>query len=402
MDAVSASIFAAWPGVLAKLLADPAEAGRRFRRRFSTFLSQPPRPWCLVVRANDRRMDHRTTLFSDDYAISKTADPSHLGRVVEHQVCLDAPLLRLLCGPVDLSFGRVDDRHAAAKLLGVTDARIDDLVQRKKLTRERAWQFGFGGPRGRSVRMPKNATADPNAPDLQPIDPDCWGNVWRWAPSLLDDDFAQWVTRVPHYRPGGLRAFNCYHGWHWLCPMCGKRCRLMMCPTRPPGVAKFTGDEAALRRAIEHLPDGADVLALLDRPAATPCFACYRCHRVRQFSRGMHPRLWWNLLIAHVSEGMLFGREVERPESLNCRWKRAFMKPKSMPSPRTDEVARLLADGLTYAAVAKRLGIRMGTLQRHVRTVYARYDVHRKRDLAEAMRREREANREAPSLGLAG
>jgi hypothetical protein len=41
-------------------------------------------------------------------------------------------------------------------------------------------------------------------------------------------------------------------------------------------------------------------------------FACYRCHRIRSFSR-IDAKNSWNELVSYISGGLMYGREVEMP-----------------------------------------------------------------------------------------
>ena len=57
-------------------------------------------------------------------------------------------------------------------------------------------------------------------------------------------------------------------------------------------------------------------------------------------------------------------------------------------SPREVEVARLLADGVTYKDICWKLRIRMGTVQSHVVSVYHKLGVNCKEDLMRLARGE--------------
>lgn len=57
--------------------------------------------------------------------------------------------------------------------------------------------------------------------------------------------------------------------------------------------------------------------------------------------------------------------------------------PRATPlTPRESEVRHELIQGRDYAAIAKRLGIRMGTLNTHIRSLYFKYGVHSRSELA--------------------
>ena len=53
-------------------------------------------------------------------------------------------------------------------------------------------------------------------------------------------------------------------------------------------------------------------------PEPAGCFACRHCHNVKGFSRadGKTLRMSWAHVILHLSGGLLYGHEVERPEWL--------------------------------------------------------------------------------------
>src|SRR6266513_1750879 len=97
MDDVTAAILEAWAKIGPYLDDHP-----------------PERAWCLAVRASDRRIDPASAIIVPEDA----AYPGREDLYREHDVTLDAQLLRRLCRPVTLSpYGHT--ARQVAQMLGI-------------------------------------------------------------------------------------------------------------------------------------------------------------------------------------------------------------------------------------------------------------------------------------------
>src|SRR5947207_12729928 len=99
VDDVSAAILDAWAEIGRRLKSDPLELAKRLARRRMKTLRRPLRAWCLAVRASDTRI----TPMSAAIVPEDAAYPGHPELYREHEVTLNAQLLRKLCRPVELS-----------------------------------------------------------------------------------------------------------------------------------------------------------------------------------------------------------------------------------------------------------------------------------------------------------
>src|SRR6266542_538855 len=86
MDDIEQALRAAWDLLRPKLEQDPEKLRKRLARRQSKVIRQPPRAWCLAIKASDKRLDAPATP-------TPTSD--------QHQeIVLDSITLRKLCAPV--------------------------------------------------------------------------------------------------------------------------------------------------------------------------------------------------------------------------------------------------------------------------------------------------------------
>lgn len=183
------AIFDAWKRVGPRLKADPAELARRVDRRRRTLLGRPPRGWCLGVRASDGRIEKESP------AILPWDGP---GELLRHEVTLDAPLVRRLCGGVRIEWPG-ETLSDVAKKLGVSTRGL--TVARLRGVLSVHYQRGLGGWWGKPVPMLYSERAlDPSGQMFQRTDP-----LWSWAAEHLEaavpEEFEQQLERVAVYRP---------------------------------------------------------------------------------------------------------------------------------------------------------------------------------------------------------
>jgi hypothetical protein len=349
MDDMDRALFEAFSEVWPRLQVDEDELRARLARRRSREMARPPRAWCLAVRASDLRIEPYRMIIVPRY---------EEGRVAAEEVTLDAPALRRLCAPVEIDSAGESITKVAAKL-GMSLANLRHARRAGVFTERRIPQF-----RGTTALLYTERLIDPSAPLGRAPDV-LWGWAWRSAAERLADDFAQVVERRPEYRFEHGEAMG--RGWRWICPGCKKRGRTIYLPMRQMNIAQYFGVKAER--------DEVDGVAEIPR-----VFGCMRCHRVRYFSKV--DRHGWNALIGHSTGGLLYGREVRRPEYWKATRKRAY-RPSSgrTPSKRRAEVRERLLAGMGVGEIARGLGLSVNGVNNHTRVIYREAGVHSYREL---------------------
>src|SRR4051794_34085361 len=95
-------LIASWKKIQPLIDRDPDELARRLARRRTGMLRRPPRAWCLAVRASDQRINPATAaIVPEDAAYPHSCVdenlrkyPEHRPQYAEHEVTLDAKLMR--------------------------------------------------------------------------------------------------------------------------------------------------------------------------------------------------------------------------------------------------------------------------------------------------------------------
>ena len=156
-----------------------------------------------------------------------------------------------------------------------------------------------------------------------------------------------------------------------MCPGCGRAVRMVVCPvpiTIPAFLdVKFSRDELDEVRG----------------PA--PCFACVNCHRVQGFSR--FSKGSWEQLIAHVSGGMLYGREVRRPAWMSAEREGHPRRRKTYrSSPMRKRVMECLLADKTLKETMEAVGLSMPGVGHHIRAIFKAYGVHSRGELIAVVR----------------
>jgi DNA-binding CsgD family transcriptional regulator len=195
---------------------------------------------------------------------------------------------------------------------------------------------------------------------------------------MLPDDYEQDVRRVPVYHKHRTR--NHFHGWRWTCPACEHEVKMLFFPLPVPSIVRYLEDEK------RFVTNDADAL-----PEPAPTFACHDCHNIRYFSSTIHSS--WNHVVAYLSGGLLYGREVARAEWFQVKRKRAYRKH-NVPMVRGAEVERHLLNGLKYDDIAKEMKIALATVQGHVRRLYRARGVHSRKQLIELAETKKRMNHE--------
>lgn len=97
MDQIDINLLDAWHRIGVQCQRDPRKALVRMRRRLKKTVFQPPRAWCLSIRAADTRINRYRAVIDPPYADE---------RLLEHDVALDGSLIRFLTRPPHASSGR--------------------------------------------------------------------------------------------------------------------------------------------------------------------------------------------------------------------------------------------------------------------------------------------------------
>src|SRR4051812_49930840 len=110
----------AWLKLRHKILSHPDQLRKRLARRRTPSLTRPPRPWCIAIRAADRRITPAHWVISPEHALDLN-HPAHPYQPIEHEVTIRAHAIRRCCHPV--SFSR-EDAEDVAQMLGVSPAML--------------------------------------------------------------------------------------------------------------------------------------------------------------------------------------------------------------------------------------------------------------------------------------
>lgn len=434
MDSIDQALLEAWKRVSQQLRNDPAEAARRFARLKLKTMQRPVRPWCLRLRASDTRIN-RFWIVAPELAPKGKPPPKY----PPHQVGIDGDSLRTLMRPVKIDWPGLDWTDAAA-MLGRHPESIRGWIKRGlfKVTRYSA----------RSVR--KIGHPVPFIWTHSPIDPNAeggppksrsneWGESWMNLFQKIPEDFGQIFRREPIFRTVGKDKTPRFRGWHFVCRgrmlrvdqaaaetllhlhrkknphatlilrnnrlyihlPCEKRTDSLLCPLpvwtipnwlhdhRPMVVGE--DDIAGIPMPRVHVPGAHDtVLPGIEdwsKDMVARAFACHRCWQVRYCS--LIDRNGWNLLVSHLSGGLLRGQDVPRPSDLSPTRLRAYRMNgpvRVVPIPpattaRRERVLALLLQGHTYQQIADTLHTSYITTREDVRVVYKSHRVKTRKQL---------------------
>jgi len=355
---------------------------------------------CIALRACDRRIDEASAWIVPERA-AHPLTARYRGRYPAHEVTILTDTFRRLVKRVEFRWHEFEAREAAFKLGRGTEAVIR-AVRRGVMQVERI--KGLGGKRWRVPLVWARQAIDP-CHGILGVTPDAeWGAEWASLASKVQDGFQQTLAREPVYRNNG-RGKEVFRGWRWICPGCDQRVAIVYYPTRALTIGEYMGDEGEMMaRAQESVRDlafegtdprlppqgGGDIVVAGEIVPAgatnhswSGTLACHRCHRIRNWSPVQ--RNSWNHYIAHCTGGLMFGFEVSKPDWWSARRKRVFATHR-VPVTVGLRVERLLADGLTYEQVAKKIGRKLATVQGHVKRIYPRWGVHKKRDFIQKYR----------------
>jgi hypothetical protein len=312
MDDFDRLLFEAWHRLGAAVRARRIRALKRSRRRSKAVLKRPMREMCLVIRAADTRITDANA-FIDPEDADLHREP--------HVVTLDGELIRALTKPVSIPWPGVDYEEAA-RICGRDYMTIAGWVRSGIFQVNRYPEFGFP-PDGRRPLRPflwTPSPIDPNAIECRPPHR-IWGTWWRSLWQKLPLDYVVTAQRVPHMVCN--RGTECFRGWYWLCPGrvnehgdhvgCGRRCSYLYAPQSVWTIGQALNDVSGFDMPADCGLVGQWFPALHDasRASGPRSFACRECWKVR--SAWMAHSMGWNQVIAQLSGGLLYGRDVPRP-----------------------------------------------------------------------------------------
>ncbi len=368
METLEKTILNAWEAHKSRIESDPAEFARRIARRHSPTFLRCPRAWCLAVRASDRRINPMHAIIVPEDAMDDL--PKH---AAAHDVTLDARVLKRLCTPVHTDFP-YSSRFYLARKLGVAPNTLSTAVRKAdpELLRSRIIQGKL--TRDERVFYAPGALDPGYAWHFQPAH-FAWGNDNRWLCDYVPEDFEQVIRRIPVVRstwrkiPGreSIDGAPQFSGFRWVCPACEKRVRTLYYPM--PGFNTLRLSDLDVE---DGHPDGL--------PAPPRSFACHACHRVRYFETTTHNA--WNYVVNHISGGLLFGREVPKPDFWKPERKRKYHPQLTRKADRRAEVQKLLLQGQSRDQIARQMQITKNAVGNHVTKIYAQHRVHSHKQLA--------------------
>ena len=423
---LGAVFLAAWKRIRPMLDADPVERNRRLARLSSAAIQNPPREWCLTLRANDTRLE--------SLAIAPHDAP---GERAAHEIHLTRGDLLYLCRPVVSDCPGSSTRDLAGRL-GVKVSAVLAAARRGQVRVRRV--RGLGGKRDCRGGIPVvtsvgvlNPTAGEQFRCADPV----WGSLWFDLPDRVSEGFAQAVERVPVFKAmdsaarlraldgrmggdghtstdafgAGLRAEPAcpapacsdrpvmglsmasaaeaglparFWGWAWRCPGCRRTCRVIHLPIAVP-LPRFVRSYFRRHAPTEELETRVEA------------FGCARCHRVRPGVSWIEldGLVAWNAVVTRVSGGLLYGHEVERPAWVGGGRRRAR---RARVGARRIAVLGALARGLGDAAAARELGMTVAAVRTHVARARAMVGARTRAALVERLK----AGRVVGGVGLEG
>ena len=400
MDQIDINLFQAWNRISADVRADRVEALRRAERQFGRTIRRPMRVWSLCLRASDTRLSPGNCAVGPMEGEPLGPDDSSdvlIDKHRPHELTIPGTTIRELTRPVQINWPGEDWTVVAAKC-GVRKQLIRKWMENgtvRVFEHRPAWSMGKRGQAVPIVYTP--SPIDPNG--FNASGPDrMWGSLWQHMWEKLPEEFVQTAGRVPMYQTrGGRRVFK---RWKWVCPGrigpngeyigCGRTCYRLYGPLPPWTVPEALDDRLEIEMPGDSGLAGAWSPGFTDWSRGQRSFACSECWGLRNFSL-LGPE-GWNLFVTHLTGGLLYGHEVERPmdEAPEVR-KVPYLKRKKRPAPQRERVKELLLAGCSYKQIAERMGFALATAYSTARRVYLEHDVKDREQLQARCRDEGES-----------
>jgi len=411
MEELQDLIFNAWARVEQKIAQDPTELDRRLALRKRPVFRRPIRPWCLAIRASDRRI---TQYFG--------WHENWQGWEGRQDIDVTAKLLRQLAMPLQTDRPYSTEKEMAHKL-GRSRAAMWSIAKRGVFQRRSIHLLG--GVKSHVPVIYSKHLLDPCAKKLA-FPHWAWATQHAWLCERVPPHFEQTLQRIPRYiefvphpltgprrRPrdpfsrnwtqdgdyipdnwelkrdqinarvrerywenrqelldlGTLktRPLRTFCGWLWICPRCEKVAAKLYLPLFAVKAFRLLGDRDPVIGSETGMP------TFEER------FLCSRCHHL-QYVRNRNS-VTWNLLVMHASGGLLRGSEVPRPSwfprATSARTKRRIV--------RREELLRRLLLGQSIVTIAREIDEPEQTLRRDLRLhIYPAAGVKTRRALLRA------------------
>jgi len=200
-----------------------------------------------------------------------------------------------------------------------------------------------------------------------------------WTPELSEREAPDSATSAPA-TPTTPRIIIINDRLHLHTP-CTRHCRLLYMPMPPWTLPKAIAPELAID--VEGLA-GQWHPAHHDPIRHRRTFACARCWRIRHVS--LVNDQGWNTFVSHITAGLLYAREVPRPLADAPRTRKRPFKPRvPYAIDRRRRIQALLLQGLSYPQIAARIGCSVPGVNYHVVRIYKQHAVHTRAALATAL-----------------
>ncbi len=395
MDDVSQAILDAWDKIWPWLKQNSDELKKRLARRHQSILQRPLRHHCLAVRASDRRITPMHWIITPSHAMDLDHE-EHPYQPIEHEVLIQTYALRKFCRPVKIdNWG--EEACDVEKRLGLSRGGLLKSRHAGNFTERNIPHLG--GKPGPVPILHSRRPLDPGFGRFYaPPDP-ILGTLWQFLPDLLPDNFEQPVIRRPIFYPRssslapflsssslspvlggegqGEGAFPIdpniplckddflFRGYRWLCPSCQKLVRTIFYPLPIWNLCNFLALDPAKLPQFKNEFDPVEI--------PPPTFACRACHHIQHFSPA-HSNSW-NLLITHLTAGLLYGCEVPPPPWYQPYRKLRRIRHLTRQAPLRDQVLRRLLNGWSNPQISKDLLMSRNTVDRHIAILCHQEDV---------------------------
>ena len=175
-----------------------------------------------------------------------------------------------------------------------------------------------------------------------------------------------------------------FRGWWWVCPGCKKEVKKIYYPLPVRTLFDFLGyDPGTGAREACAVQEGFERYDVerLEAPAGT--FACSVCHGVRGIERASD--VGWNQIVTHLTRGMLYGHEVEKPHWYRIARKRTRVRQLNRASPKRDAIFEMLKRGETVDAIAVEMLISRLAVRAAMQKICRQEGVKNRRGLAKKL-----------------
>lgn len=396
MDQIDINLFNAWHAISAKVRADRVEQLKRAPRQFRETIRRPLRAWCMCLRASDTRLSAMNCMVEPLPEVALGPDEGTdeiIPHRHPHRLTIPGEALRELMKPITIPWPG-EDWKKVAKKCGVSKYMLRGWLLAGTLQSDYRVPARTVGSRGKEVMLVYTPSPiDPNSFDARPPLP-IWGSAWQHMWRRLPEEFAQKAVRVPRYRT--LNGRQVFRGWKWICPGrvgpdgeylgCGRTCNRLFGPLSPWTVPEAVNDRLEIEMPDDSGLVGAWSPGFTDPDRGERSFACKQCWGVRHVT--LLGADGWNVFVSHLTGGLLYGHEVERPmDEAPQKRRRRYAQRVRHTRTTQERVQAMLLEGLTYKQIAKRLNVSYHHVHFLAKRIYREHDVRGRDGLREMFER---------------